>query len=153
MIDVSLLLLRSFLCGVVISRTSKSEKKSLFGEKSKNLKSHFFFKHTTSLYDTIRNSLSSFGQKTVCLGFFVSSFFLGGVKKNSKNRKRGEFFCSRTLSLSLCFNIIIFIIIIITTRTLLQIIQRKRGSKTTPQHQNTTISISISTTTTTLLIE
>ena len=50
-IDVSLLLLRRFLCGVVCGVVRQKVKKSRF--LVKNLKSHFF-KHTpTSLYETL----------------------------------------------------------------------------------------------------
>ena len=88
-IDVSLLLLRRFLCGVVCGVVRQKVKKSRF--LVKNLKITLFQTHQLLLVSTKLSdlSLSSFGQKTVCLGFFVSSFFW--VKKNSKNRKRGEF--------------------------------------------------------------
>ena len=97
-IDVSLLLLRRFLCGVVCGVVRQKVKKSRF--LVKNLKSHFF-KHTpTSLYETLSLSLL-FWSKNSLFRVFCLKLFFGGLKKNSKNRKRGEFFCSRTLSLSL----------------------------------------------------
>ena len=131
MIDVSLLL-RSFLCGVVGGRTSKSEKKSLFGEKSQN---HTFSNTPTTsrLYETLRSLSLLFWSKNSLFRVFCLKLFLGGggLKKNSKNRKEENFFVLElSLSLSLLQHHHHH-----HNRTLL-LIQRKRGSKTTPQHQN-----------------
>jgi len=133
MIDVSLLL-RSFLCGVVGGRTSKSEKKSLFGEKSTS-QITLFQTHHFSLRNSLSLSLSlsSFGQKTVCWFFVSSSFWV--KKKIQKNRKRGGEFSLSKLSLSLSLSLLQHHHQHHHNRTLL-LIQRKRGSKTTPQHQN-----------------
>jgi hypothetical protein len=67
MIDVSLLL-RSFLCGVVGGRTSKSEKKSLFGEKSTSQITLFQTHHFS-----LRNSLSL----SLSLPLLVKKQFVG----------------------------------------------------------------------------
>ena len=116
----------------VWGRTSKSEKKSLFGEKSQN---HTFSNTPTTsrLYETLRSLSLLFWSKNSLFRVFCLKLFLG-EKKFKKQKKRRIFSLELIFSLSLLHhhhhhhhhhhN-----------RTLL-LIQRKRGSKTTTQHQN-----------------
>ena len=73
-IDVSLLLLRRFLCGVVCGVVRQKVKKSRFLVKNPPLKSHFF-KHTTSLYETLSLSLSPLLVKKQFVGFLSQALF------------------------------------------------------------------------------
>jgi hypothetical protein len=90
MIDVSLLL-RSFLCGVVGGRTSKSEKKSLFGEKSIS-QITLFQTHHFSLRNSLSLSLSFLFWSKNSLLVFCLKLFLSEKKNSKKQKKRWRIF-------------------------------------------------------------